>query len=47
MESRDLAGVRSRLRDAGIAFNEVDEKLVVPAEEAMGIAIVFEPIPTG
>lgn len=45
MESRDLAGVRSRLRDAGIAFNEVDEKLVVPTEEAMGIAIVFEPVP--
>jgi len=44
MQSRDLAGVRSRLRNAGIAFSEIDAKLVVPAQEAMGIAIVFEPI---
>lgn len=46
MESRDLAGVRSRLSNNGIAFSEVDEKLVVPAEETMGIAIVFEPVHT-
>jgi len=44
METRDLAAVRSRLLDAGIPFSEMEGKLVVPAEEAMGIAIVFEPV---
>ena len=44
VKSRDVAGVRSRLRDAGITFNEVDGRPVVPAEDAMGIAIVFEPV---
>ena len=43
MASRDIRLVRARLRGAGIAFSEADGKLVVPADEAMGIAIVFEP----
>lgn len=42
MATRDLAGVRSRLLGAGIPFSEMEGKLVVPAEAAMGIAIVFE-----
>jgi hypothetical protein len=46
IETSDLPGVRSRLLDAGIPFSEIEGKLVVPAEEAMGMAIVFERLQT-
>jgi hypothetical protein len=38
----DLASQRSRLDDAGVYFTEAADKLVVPAELACGVAIVFE-----
>lgn len=38
----DLHAQAQRLRTQGIAFSQVDHRLVVPAEEASGIAVVFE-----
>lgn len=38
----DLAAQAQRLRAHRIPFAEVDQRLVVPAEEASGIAVVFE-----
>lgn len=38
----DLAVQARRLRSARIPFIEVNQTLVVPAEEACGIAVVFE-----
>lgn len=38
----DLAAQARRLRSARIPFIEVNQTLVVPAEEACGIAVVFE-----
>jgi hypothetical protein len=38
----DREGQARRLRDARIPFAEVDGTLVVPAEAASGIAVVFE-----
>jgi hypothetical protein len=37
-----LAAMPARLRAAGIRFNTNDGRIVVPAEEAFGLAIVFE-----
>jgi hypothetical protein len=42
MQTRDLAALKSRLQKARVAFQESHGKVVVPAEEAMGLAIVFE-----
>lgn len=39
----DLARQAQRLREQRIPFNEAGGRLVVPAEEASGIAVVFEP----
>ena len=39
----DLDGVRSRLNAAGVAHVNVDARVVVPASDAFGAAIVFEP----
>lgn len=39
----DLNRQARRLREHGVAYMEVDGRLVVPAEEAAGIAVVFEP----
>lgn len=39
----DLAAVAQRLEAAGIAFVASDERIVVPAAEAMGCLIAFEP----
>lgn len=38
----DLAAQAERLRAHGIAFAQVEHRLVVPAEEASGIAVIFE-----
>lgn len=38
----DLPAQARRLREARVPFVEVDGRLVVPAEEASGLAIVFE-----
>ena len=38
----DLPAQARRLRTQGIAFAQLDQRLVVPAEEASGIAVVFE-----
>ena len=38
----DLHGMAARLDDKGIRFVRSDGKLVVPAEEAFGAAVVFE-----
>jgi catechol 2,3-dioxygenase-like lactoylglutathione lyase family enzyme len=40
--TRDQAALRRRLRDNGFAVNEVGGRLLVPAEEASGVAIIFE-----
>jgi hypothetical protein len=37
-----LAAMASRLADARIRFAQRDERIVVPAEEAFGLALVFE-----
>jgi catechol 2,3-dioxygenase-like lactoylglutathione lyase family enzyme len=37
-----LAGLASQLNGAGIRFTRHDERIVVPAEEAFGLALVFE-----
>lgn len=38
----DRARQAQRLREHRIAFVEIDQRLVVPAEEASGIAVIFE-----
>lgn len=38
----DLPAQATRLRSSRIPFIEVNQTLVVPAEEACGIAVVFE-----
>jgi len=38
----DIAAQARRLRENRVPFNEVDQTLVVPAEEACGIALIFE-----
>jgi catechol 2,3-dioxygenase-like lactoylglutathione lyase family enzyme len=38
----DLAGQRARLAAAGIAFRETGARLLVPAGEACGVAVMFE-----
>jgi hypothetical protein len=38
----DLAAQRARLADAAIAAREVRGRLLVPAEEACGLAMLFE-----
>lgn len=38
----NLADQRKRLRDKGFAWSEAHGRLVVPAEEASGVAILFE-----
>jgi catechol 2,3-dioxygenase-like lactoylglutathione lyase family enzyme len=40
--THDLAAQRRRLLDHGFTVNEVGQRLLVPAEEASGIAIIFE-----
>jgi catechol 2,3-dioxygenase-like lactoylglutathione lyase family enzyme len=40
--TRDLAAQRRRLLDHGFTANEAGQRLVVPAEEASGLAIIFE-----
>jgi hypothetical protein len=42
MQTLDLAALRTRLRNAGIAFGELGPRIIVPADEAMGVAIIFE-----
>jgi hypothetical protein len=42
MATTDLAAVRARLSNNGVRFVDEQQRLVVPAEEACGIAIVFE-----
>jgi hypothetical protein len=42
MQTLELDAVRRRLREAAIAFQEREGVIIVPAEEAMGIAIIFE-----
>ena len=42
MQTTDLGKVEYFLRKGGIAFQELDGRFVVPAEEAMGLTIVFE-----
>ena len=38
----DLAAQRSRLLNHGFAFSEAIGRLVVPAEQASGVAVMFE-----
>lgn len=38
----DLAAQRARLSRTSIPFHEADGRLVVPAEEASGVAVIFE-----
>jgi catechol 2,3-dioxygenase-like lactoylglutathione lyase family enzyme len=38
----DLAAQRTRLQDNGFAFSEAIGRLVVPAEQASGVAVMFE-----
>ena len=38
----DLAAQRARLTAAGIAVREANGRLLVPAEEACGVAVLFE-----
>ena len=42
IQIRNLVALKSRLGKAGIAYHGTEAKVVVPAEEAMGIAIVVE-----
>jgi hypothetical protein len=42
MQTSDLGALRRRLRNGGIAYTDHEHKVIVPAEEAMGVAIVFE-----
>jgi hypothetical protein len=44
MATTDLAALRGRLEKNAIAHQARDGRLVVPAEEAMGLAIVFEEV---
>ena len=38
----DLSALRKRLTDQGFAFAEAQGRLVVPAEQASGVAVLFE-----
>jgi hypothetical protein len=38
----DLAAQRARLKRAGVVFAETAGRLIVPAENAGGIAVIFE-----
>jgi hypothetical protein len=38
----DLAAQRARLAAAGFAVRDAGERLLVPAEEACGVAVLFE-----
>jgi catechol 2,3-dioxygenase-like lactoylglutathione lyase family enzyme len=40
--AKALQGIRRRLVDQGFAFSEANGRLIVPAEQASGLAIVFE-----
>jgi hypothetical protein len=40
--TRDLESQRRRLAGAGFTVNEVGKRLLVPAEEASGVAVIFE-----
>ena len=40
--TRRLDALRRRLSDGGFTVNEVGDRLLVPAEEASGIAVIFE-----
>jgi hypothetical protein len=40
--AKALQGIRRRLVDQGFAFTEANGRLIVPAEQASGLAIVFE-----
>ena len=42
MQTPDLAGLRSLLQKNAVPHHPQDGKIIVPAEEAMGLAIVFE-----
>lgn len=42
MITADLAGLRARLADQGVRCVDEGRQLVVPAEEACGIALIFE-----
>lgn len=42
MQTADLDALRARLEKNAIAYQARDGRLIVPAEEAMGLAIVFE-----
>ena len=42
MQTLEMDAVRRRLRNAAIAFQEHESRIIVPAEEAMGIAVIFE-----
>ena len=42
MMTNNLKGMRARLIERDIRFDEIDETLVVPAEIAFGAAVVFE-----
>lgn len=40
--TRDLDALRCRLAERGFTVNEVGKRLLVPAEEASGVAVIFE-----
>jgi hypothetical protein len=40
--THDQAALRCRLHDNGFTVNEAGGRLIVPAEEASGVAVIFE-----
>jgi Glyoxalase-like domain len=43
--TRDIGAARTRLMSGGFAFAESGGRLIVPAEQVSGVAVVFEPAP--
>lgn len=44
MGTRDLAAMAQRLRTQGIAFAQTPERITLSADQAFGVALVFEPL---
>ena len=40
--TRSMAGLKDRLAGRGFSISEIKDRLLIPAEEASGVAVLFE-----